>query len=298
MMSTVIQAALLLTPVATRAAEPTIIRLNVQPGHLLRYNLNLAGQSAWSPQLDNVSWGQMKTDFTFALRAKTLRQDGSCTFELFGEDLRSSGETDKGKIDVQMTRQTSKVKARGGPRLRSTKSPLERPMTVTLGPQGRFRFGTGLGPLVIYMLPHVDHRFWTLLTVAPNEPVAVGDKWDEEFEVAVPGAEGKPLTVRAKWEALDRKRSRSYDILTVALAAQIDLKDSAFILKNGDRIHVVQGRYFATGKAQWNVDRGLLHSATARQQLLITADQPTRRALRSETTSSLRLVKEQPPAGQ
>jgi hypothetical protein len=278
---------------------PVEIRLVFTTGQLLRYDLKLSGQTAWTPQVRGADWGQMATEFTFTLRAKTLRADGACTFDLLGESLHSAGHTAKGKIAVAASRQKSKLKARGKGSLAvsSDRSPLQNPMTLTIGPRGEFRFGTGLIPLAIYMLPHVDHRFWTLLTVAPNKPVAPGDRWDVDFQMPVPGAAGKPLSVKGAWRVLGWQKYGSQDVLAIALAAQLDLKDSNVLLTNGDLVHVAKGSYTAAGKALWDVRSGVLCSATAEQQILLASDLPIPRALRSESKCSLQLVGRQNPPG-
>lgn len=284
---------------AKKQPGPVKIRLNFQAGQLLRYNLKLSGQTAWTPPVRGADLGQMATEFTFTLRAKALRPGGACTFDLLGETLQSAGQTAKGRIAVAASRQKSKLKARGKGSLAvsSDKSPLQKPMTLTFGPRGEFRFGTGLMPLAIYMLPHVDHRFWTLLTVAPARPVAPGDQWDVDFQLPVPGAKGKPLNVKGEWKVLGWQRYGSREVLAIGLAAQLDLKDSNVLLKNGDLIHVVAGTYGAAGKVLWDVEGGALCSATAEQQISITSDLPIRRALRSQSTCSLQLVGLQNPPG-
>ncbi len=278
-------------------AVPVEIRLDFDAGRLLRYHLQLSGQTAWTPHLQGVDWGQMATEFTFTLRPKAFRPDGSCTFELLGESLQSAGQTAKGKIAVAASRQQSKLKARGKHSLAvsSEKSPLQKPMSLTIGPRGALRFGTGLAPLAIYMLPHVDHRFWTLLTVAPAKPVAPGDQWDADYQLPVPGAEGEPLNVQGRWEVTGREKYGSQDVLAIRLVALLDLKGSNVLLKNGDRIHVAKGTYSATGKVLWDVEHGVLCSATAQQQILLASDLPVPRALRSASKCSLRLVGLQNP---
>lgn len=289
-------------PAAPRAAgqeneSPVTIRHHYEQGRLLRYHLSLAGDTAWNPPLRPADRVQMATEFTFTLRAKTVRPGGACTFDLLGEGLRSTGQTPAGRIDVAAGRGQSAVSLGGRETigLASGKSPLDGPMTVTLGPRGQYRFSTGLLPLVIYMLPNVDHRFWNLLTVAPLQPVAPGKEWKVDFTMPVPGAEGRPLAVRGEWRVLDRERYGRRDVLPIELTATLDLADSNVLLKNGDEIHVATGAYDATGKALWDVEAGLLCSATAEQSIFIAADLPVRRTLRSENRCSLRLLSVQEP---
>jgi len=68
------------------------------------------------------------------------------------------------------------------------------------------------------------------------------------------------------------------------------------LLKNGDLVHVTTGTYKAQGKVMWDVAHGRLCSAAAEQKILVKADKPTRRALRSESKCSLHLLAAAPPA--
>lgn len=278
--------------------QPVTVRHQFVPGRIARYRLQLAGQQAWSPQPSGLQWGQMTTDFVFTLRTKTVRPEGTCTFDLLGERLRSAGQTSGGRIDVAATRQGSALGLRGrdSARLESDHSLLQKPMTITFDDRGRFRFGTGLLPLVIYMLPHVDHRFWSLLTHAPEQEVQPGQKDDISLDVPIPGAQGKTLKVSGSRETAGWRTVKGQRLLAIKLNAKLDIKDTNVILKNGDQVHVVSGSYLATGQVLWDVDNGLLYSAEAKQTLLLTADLPVPRALRSETKCSLRLLGYQDPA--
>ena len=60
-------------------SETATIRMQFLPGRMMRYNLKLGGQTAWTPHVRGVQWGQMATDFTFTLRTKTIRPSGACT---------------------------------------------------------------------------------------------------------------------------------------------------------------------------------------------------------------------------
>ncbi len=273
------------------------IRHDFKQGRLLRYRLQLSGQTAWTPPLRLADVGQMATDFTFTLHTKTLRPGGACTFDLLGERLRSAGQTPGGRIDVAAVRHHAilGLSGRDSIGVSSDKSPLNHPMTITLGPRGAIQFGTGLLPLAIYMLPHVDHRFWTLLTMAPQQPVASGDAWEADFALPVPGAQGKPLKLKGKWSVLDRETHNRRSLLPIELTANLDLENSNVLLKNGEEIHVSKGSYAATGKALWDVEAGQLWSAAAEQAILITAEAPIRRALQSRSQCSLQLLGVQEP---
>ena len=276
-------------------AGKVLIRPIYREGQALRYHLKLSGAAAWTPKLEGFRWGKMATDFTFVLAAKTLRNSGACTFRLLGEQLRSTGEGPDGAAGVEADRQRSRIKVRNRWEVWSDRTPLTRPMTMTFGPRGAFRFGTGLLPVAIYMLPAVDHRFWTVLTVAPGKQVAPGDKWEDAFQFPVPGAPGTPLKLTARWEVLDWRTYRKQRVLAIGLRAGLDLKDSPLILKNGDRVHVTSGTYDAAGEVLWDPTNGLLCSATARQKILAKVDKPVARALRSEFKSSLKLLEAKKP---
>lgn len=275
---------------ADNAPAKVLVRPQYKEGRLLRYRLKLSGATVWTPDNRRLDWGKMNTDFTFVLRGKTLRDNGACTFALLGENLRSAAEGPKGKAEVQATREKAKVKANGKWATSRTHNPLNKEMTVTLGPLGGYRFGTGLWRIAVYMLPHVDVRFWTLLTLAPPKEVGPGDSWHEEFQLPVPGAKGKPLRLTGSWKVVGWQAYRGQKVLAMTLAAELDLKDCDLLLKNGDRVHVYSGTYKAAGKVLWNVARGALCSATAEQKILIKAKGTTPRALRSEYKCSLQLL--------
>jgi hypothetical protein len=276
---------------------PVTIRLDFKPGQMYRYNLQLSGQTAWTPQVPGADWGQMATDFTFILRAKTMRPDGSCTFDLFGEALQCAGQTAGGRIQVAANRQKARLEARGKGSLglSSDDSPLAKPMTLTLGPRGDIRFGTGLLPIAIYMLPQVNHLFWTLLTTAPEKPLKPDDQWEVQFSLPLPGVAGKPLDVTARWKVLGWKKYGSQDVLAVGLAAALNLKDARVILMNGDEVRLVQGTYEASGQSHWDVEHGVLCTAMANQDIFLAADVPIARALRSNGKCALRLLGSEKP---
>ena len=274
---------------AGRAAKVTV-RPRYEKGQMLHYNLKLSGATAWTPTIEGVKWGKMATDFTFVLKTKVLRKSGACTFFLMGEHLRSVGEGPKGAFGVDATRKKTRIKVKDRWQVSLDRSPLVKPMTMTFGPLGRYRYGTGLAPIAIYMLPHVDRRFWTLLTLAPVKEVAPGDKWEQEFQFPVPGAEGRPLRLKGKWEVLGWRKVRKQEVLAIALTAALDLKDSDLMLRNGDVVHVQSGTYKATGEVLWDVEGGRLCAATAEQKILVKVDKPSKRALRSECKCSLKLL--------
>ena len=271
-------------------AEKVLVRPKYVPGQLQQYRLQLYGGAVWTPNHRNLTWGEMKTDFKYTLQTKVIRDNGACTFNLFGEYLNSAGRGPDGSIEVEASPRESAIRLNGKWQAKSGKSMLARPMTITLGRLGAVHYGTGLAPLAIYMLPHIDRRFWTLLTITPPKEVAPGDGWEAEFNVAVPGGKGKPLAVKGKWVVQKWRSYRGRKVLPMALAAELDLKNSKVLLRNGDLIHVVAGSYKAEGTVLWDVDNGLLAAAQAWQKIYIRANTPVRRALKSEVKCTLELL--------
>ena len=271
-------------------AEKVLIRPKYVPGQLQQYRLQLAGGAAWTPVHSDLAWGRMKTDFRFTLQTKVIRDSGACTFNLLGEYLHSIGLGPNGSIEVEGSRRETAVRLNGKWQANSDKGMLARPMTITLGQLGTVRYGTGLAPLAVYMLPHIDRRFWTLLTVAPLKEVAPGDGWEAQFNFAVPGGKGKPLSVKGKWVVQKWRSYRGRKVLPLALAAELDLKNSNVLLRNGDLIHIAAGSYKAEGTALWDVANGLLCAAEAWQNVYIRADAPVRRVHKSETKCTLELL--------
>lgn len=271
-------------------AAKVLIRPKYAVGQQRQYRLQLYGGAAWTPAHQALAWGRMKTDLRYVLAAKVVRPSGACTFNVVGQYLNSAGQGPKGSIEVEASRTETAVRLNGKHQVNSNKGLLARPMTVTLGPRGAYRFSTGLAPVAIYLLPHVDRRFWTALTVAPLAKVAPGDGWTVDLDVAVPGSKGKPLSVQGTWAAGKFKSHGGRKVMPLTLSVKLDLKDANVLLKNGDRAHVARGVYEAHGTALWDVDNGLLVAAEAVQDVHILADAPSRRELKSEVKCTLELL--------
>jgi len=276
---------------AWAADEPTrLVRPVYEEGRLLGYTLALKGAVAWSPAVEGLSFVSSETDFAFALRGKAVRGDGSCTFELIGRSLRSTGEIDKGKIGIEADREGWRVRVENRWHVRGEQSPLTREMTVTFGALGEWRFGTGLLPIMPYMLPTVDRGFWSLVTTAPREPVKIGDAWEQRFDVPVPGAKGEPLVLTASWRVKGWQRHRGRQCLAIAIDAAMPVTEFETVLDNGDRLIAEGGTAEAHGVALWDLERGTLSYANVKQKLLIRAGGTQRRALRAEVTATLDLT--------
>ena len=271
-------------------SSKVLIRSKFVPGRVMRYNLKLSGTAAWAPHEKGLGWGKMETDFTFDLATKVIRESGACTFHLAGQKIKSSVTGPKGRLGIIADRKKSKIKINDEWQSPSNKTPLTREMTLTQGPLGGVRFSTGVAPIAVYLLPHVDLRFWSLLTAAPPAKVAPGDEWAETFKLRVPGSRGRrPLELSGRWKVVGYQQHRGRKVLALALAVTMDLKNSNVMLKNGDLVYVHSGSYAAEGKAMWDVSRGVLCYAAADQRILIRADKPKVRALRSEHKCTLEL---------
>jgi len=264
-----------------------LIRAKFAMGRQMRYNLKLSGAAAWTPAAKGFGWGKVNTDFTFDLSTKVIRDSGACTFNLEGKSLRCNVAGPKGRIEVIAGRKKSKIRINDKWLPPANDSPLAKPMTLTQGPLGAVRFTTGMAPIAVYLIPHVDIRFWTLLTTAPFKRVKVGEEWSQKFKLPVPGSQGRrPLTLTGNWQVVGYRRYGGRKVLELKLAVDMDLKNSDVMLKNGDLIRVNVGSYWARGKALWDVEHGVLCYATADQKILIRA---TSRALRSEHNCTLQL---------
>jgi hypothetical protein len=267
-----------------------LIRPTYVEGRTLRYHLNAGGATAWTPAQTALGWSKAATDFTFGLRAKVVRESGACTFAVVGENLRSAASSHKGSSLVSATPEKFTLQVNGKSFTTREHNPLNKETTVTLGPLGTYRFGTGAAPLAVFLLPNVDKIFWTLLTTAPVGKVSPGDAWSKEFTLPVPGGQGRPLHVTGKWKVIGWETYRGQKVLAMALAGELALEDSTVILKNGDRAHVQTGSYKAEGKVLWDIEHGVLCSVAAKQKILIKSDRPTFRALRSEHTATLKFL--------
>lgn len=271
-------------------AARVLIRHHHDRGRALRYRLRLSGSATWTPGGRQLQTNSARTDFTFALRPKALRTDGGCTFAVLGEHLASRVEGPEGALTVDATPDGATVAAGKRRKLRWDANPFEREMTITIGPDGTFQFGTGLGPIVVFLLPHADHRFWSLLTRAPPDPIGPGDHWEEQFDLAAPGAAGRPLAVEAAWEVLGWRHFGGERVLALSLKARLSLAGTELLLNNGDLVQVTRAVGEASGTAFWHTGRGVLCHAEARQRLRIQIDRPVPRALRSEHECALKLL--------
>ena len=275
---------------AVGADGKVLIRPTYVERRTLRYHLKATGTTAWTPAQTALGWSKGTTDFTFGLRAKAVRESGACTLAVVGENLSSVAQSHKGSNEISATPERFKLVVNGKSFTTREHNPLTKETTVTLGPLGAYRFGTGVAPLMVYMLPGADKIFWTLLTTAPVDKVGPGDAWSKQFDLPVPGGQGRPLRVTGKWKVIGWETYRGQKVLAMALAGELALEDSTLLLKNGDRAHVHSGSYQAEGKVLWDVEHGVLCSAAAKQKLLIKADRPTFRALRSEHSATLKFL--------
>jgi hypothetical protein len=267
-----------------------LIRWKQREGQRLRYSLGVAGGGSWAPRREGLSWGTLETLFVFGLRGKALRERGACTYELLAERLRSRLEGPKGVVEVRATPRSWDVDA-GKLDLEGRRgNPLAREMTLTVGERGAVRYGTGLRPLAPFFVAHVDPRFWTVLTLAPAQEVGVGDEWDVDFEARIPDSRGELLSVKGRAQVKGWERCGGRRCLAIVMACRLELKDTWVLLRNGDRVRVDEGTYWAQGKALWDVERGLLCSAEARNGLKIVCDKPERRGWSGEARSTLKLL--------
>lgn len=267
-----------------------LIKPQYREGMVLSYRWDLAGRSAWNPPQDDVDWLEGTTRFEFDLQGKTLRDDGSLTFEIQGKHLAAEGQSNKGKLGVEATPDKARLRVNHEWTKWHEHTPLRHEMTVTLGNRFEPRLSTGLAAMIPYFLPQVDWRFWTMATSAPKDAVKVGDSWEQEFQWPVPWASRIPLNVKARWTVLAAKMYKGQRVIPIRLEARLTTSDAPWVLDNGDRVQIRSAVYEARGTAYWHEERGILCYADVAEQLTAYAQPPDTRRLEHQATSKLELL--------
>lgn len=275
----------------TRAAESKkyLIRPNWREGERLKCRLEVEADVGWDPKKTGLSWVEVDTEFDFELKGKALRESGACTFELNGKRLKASAKGPEGKLSISADESKATIRSSKSNHSLKVDSPFTRPMTATLGPLGGFRYGTGLYPVAPYFWVGVDRLFWRILTTAPQKEVGVGDEWEVDFAVHIPDSTGEPLHIAGKAEVTGWENVGDRKCLVVKMKGKTELEDTTVTLKNGDRVHVDQGRYEVAGKALWDVKEGLLRRAEAECELRVSADEPYRSTLKGRARAKLKV---------
>jgi len=282
-----------LVPRAICAGETVTIDPSFRVGERLHYSWHLENDLSWSPADKGVDWVKMSTDFDFVLRGRHLLDDGSCIFDLDGKKLESIGESAKGKLGIRATSTEASYLFGNHWTKPGPKTPFEKPMTVTLGPQFQPKASTGIEPIALFLLPGVDPRVWFMVTTAPSTPLTVGSHWDHDFDVEIPGAKGDPLHVVVGIDVVDIETLNGARVITIEARGELNLTDSDLLMKDGTKLHLVHGRYEIHGTAKWDLDRGYLRVAEAEQVFKATCDRPETRRLASKAKSRLVLDKVQ-----
>jgi hypothetical protein len=267
-----------------------LIRPKYHRGQKLVYSLSVAGSTAWQPEHNDLSGGEMATDFLFTLAHKRSRESGACTFDLRGRKLRSRVKNDKGTISIQADPRECELDVQGRGFDIDKGNPLKHETTLTLGPRGGVRYGTGLLRLAPYFVVHVNPHFWRALTLAPREEVAVGDEWQESFEFRIPDSTGRPLEVDLRVRVIGWETYRGHRCLAGRAAARLRLKKTRVTLKNGDLLLVDRGEYEAEGKVLWDPAKGLLRYVTARNRLTVRSSKPGTRRFSGSARCTLKLL--------
>lgn len=267
-----------------------LIRHAFREGRKLKYRLEVEADAEWRPRQEGRTWGEVDTDFTFLLTGKTVRENGSCTFDLSGKKLMSKVRGPKGTVSVSATPSRFKISTPKGKVKIRKENPLTKPMTATIGPRGAFLYGTGLFPVLPFFRVPVDRIAWHILTVAPPQEVGKGDRWERDFDVRLPDSIGKPLHVVAKARVAGWREVGGRRCLVIRLEGRAALKNTTVTLKNGDRLFVKRGTYEVEGAAMWDVKNGLLCSAEAACALKLISTKPSKAAWHSRGRVKLRLL--------
>lgn len=285
---------LALCAIPAHADETVTIKPTYRVGDQLHYSWHLENELSWSPAVQGSDWAKMTTDFEFDLHAKNLLNDGSCLFDLIGGELKSVGESAKGKLGIRATPTEAsylfgKHWTKPGPN-----TPFAKPMTVTLGEQFQPTASTGVESIALFLLPGVDPRVWFVVTAAPAVPMTVGSQWTQDFDVEIPGATGDPLHVVVGIEVVGIESIDGARVLVIEASGELNLVDSDIRMQDGQMLHILHGRYEVEGVAKWDIDRGFLHFAQAEQSLKATIDRPKTQRLASKAVSRLALERNQP----
>jgi len=258
----------LLSPAMAAEPEGITIAPKYEEGMRLSYRWKIDAKLSGEHPREDIDAGELETEFVFDLVAKTVRLRGGCTFDVEPKTLKSMAGQGYEKIGIDATPSGAKHFWDHEWHRRVDRTPLPQPMTVTLGPRFEYQFGTRVGHLGKFFLGLGDPRLWIALTTAPKKDMVSGKIEEQQWNLPVPGAQGKPLSVQFGRRVIGVKRYRGSSVLVLELAGRMDLAGSDLTLKNGDQVLVDRGRYVARGVAFWHIDKGVLCYADAEQSLV------------------------------
>lgn len=278
------------TSAGAEKSKKYLLRWKFGADRTLKYNWEVESELRWRPQRGNLKWVEVDTNFTFELKEKLIRESGACTFNLYGKKLKGKVKGPEGTWTIDATERSARIKRIDKSAKVKTDSPFEKEMTVTIGPRGGARYGTGVGLIAPFFRVGVDNIFWRILTTAPKEEVGVGDKWDVDFNLRLPDSRGNPLQVTGTGRVTGWKTIKGHKCLVLKLECVLELKDTMVTFKNGDQRHVKKGRYEVSGKAMWDPRKGILCGAEANGELLLDTDKPNKSTLKGKGRTKLRLL--------
>jgi hypothetical protein len=258
--------------VAVFAAAGVTIRPEFTPQTNLRYAWHLENENRWTPKTAAGDWSTMETDFDVVLKAANLLRNGGCEFDLKGTHLRSVAKGPKGAIGIDATPTQAKLLLGDTWLKPGPKTPLKKPMTLTVGPRFEITGATGVEPIALYLLPGVDPRIWLALTTAPKDPIVPGTDWEHDFKVPIKELGGKMLDVTVAFSVMPS--SPRANRLAISMAADMDLDDFTAQVDKLGTVRIANGRLELSGEAVWNVDSGVLEKATAEQKLRLAVAKP------------------------
>jgi hypothetical protein len=215
----------------------------------------------------------MRTDFDFDLVSERV-DSGVGTFRVAGRSLESIAEGPKGGLGISATPQQAKVLLgqkwlKPGPR-----TPLKERITVTLGPRFNITGSSGFHHIALYFLPSVDYRVWLALMTAPEPPLEPGKEWKQRVNVPIKDLGDRPLAVDVYFRVDEATVAGGRRALVVRVAGKLGLQDFEVDLKKGRKLHVTSGTYSVSGRAEWDVARGIPLSVEAEQWIDAVADDP------------------------
>lgn len=268
---------IVVTAAVATAEDPVIIRSTFAAGDQLRYVWHLEQENRWTPPIEGADWNSMSTEFDFNLVAEHVAADGACNFELRGQSLKSSARGPKGALGIDATPREAKLLIGEHWTKPGKKTPLSKPMYVTLGRRFNVTGSRGLEAIALYFLPSVDPRVWFALMTAPQNKIEPGQEWRHTFRFPIKELGNKPLSVALAFRTVEATTKRGLPAIRIHLLGELALANFDVNIKRERKIHIKHGRYSISGSALWELDRGVPVMVEAEQYIEATSASPESR---------------------
>jgi len=200
------------------AEETHTLRYQFQQDEVVRYLVEDSskidieqGDGATSIKYETTSWKRYSV--------RKVNPDGSAVLELRIErvKMKASGEQGESEFDTAVPGETPEAYKH----IRSTVGP---PIAeITVSPSGKLLDSKPLLPQD-QKSGSVDDRYMQVLTQLPEEPVAIGGVWKENFkiDVLIPPALTKTITLQRKHTLLKVEEGKATIVLDTAIITPLD----------------------------------------------------------------------------